>query len=262
MLNELIDVFVKFLSNEENAKYVDSTSSPATRTSPVPPRLNRQLSTRQGKPVRNTLLTGKGAKLDGYAEYFCAAGYGATRPVASNDTAEGQAANRRIEISMILKDESVLEIVEQYLEWKSPARMQMPPRRHLRPRRPRRDRVIGASELMSARFKLHRSSVPKWGAACFGREDGENRSPTKGSIWKGRSSGVRARWLLMRRKSRRKRYEACDDAGLDLPCAAGHLGLQSAPSAFAKSPRVRAPKAEISNTPGGGRCLFGRVSQF
>ena len=37
-------------------------------------------------------------------------------------------------------------------------------------------------------------------------------------------------------KSRRKRYEACDDAvGLDLPCAAGHLGLQSAHSALLRA---------------------------
>ena len=48
---------------------------------------------------------------------------------------------------------------------------------------------------------------------------------------------MRARWLLMRSiKSRRKRYEACDDAvGLDLPCAAGRLGLQSAPSALPRA---------------------------
>ena len=46
-----------------------------------------------------------------------------------------------------------------------------------------------------------------------------------------------ARWLLMQSiKSRRKRYEACDDAvGLDLPCAAGHLGLQSAHSALLRA---------------------------
>ena len=78
------------------------------------------MTTDRANSVLQYLLTGKGAKLDGYAEYFCAAGYGATRPVASNDTAEGQAANRRIEISMILKDESVLEIVEQYLAMEVP----------------------------------------------------------------------------------------------------------------------------------------------
>ena len=48
---------------------------------------------------------------------------------------------------------------------------------------------------------------------------------------------MRARWLLMQSiKSSLKRYEACDDAvGLDLPCAAGRLGLQSAPSALLRA---------------------------
>jgi hypothetical protein len=40
--------------------------------------------------------------------------------VADNATEEGRAANRRIEISMILKDESVLKIVEQYLALEVP----------------------------------------------------------------------------------------------------------------------------------------------
>ena len=36
--------------------------------------------------------------------------------MASNSTDEGRAENRRIEISMILKDETVLEIVNEYLK--------------------------------------------------------------------------------------------------------------------------------------------------
>ncbi len=63
-----------------------------------------------------------------------------------------------------------------------------------------------------------------------------------------------ARGLLMRSiKSRRKRYEACDDAvGLDLPCAAGRLGLQSAHSALLRALGFEPRRQEISNTPGGG----------
>ena len=115
VLNELIDVFATFLKNGDNAKYVDSivisghTDSTGTESD------NRILSTDRANSVLNYLLTGKNGKLANYAQYFCAAGYGETRPVASNDTAAGQAQNRRIEISMILKDETVLDIVEQYL---------------------------------------------------------------------------------------------------------------------------------------------------
>lgn len=115
VLDELIDVFSAFLSDPENAKYVDSIVISGHTDSTGTEEANRVLSTDRANSVLNYLLTGEYAKLSGYAEYFCAAGYGETRPVASNDSPEGQAQNRRIEISMILKDETVLDIVEQYL---------------------------------------------------------------------------------------------------------------------------------------------------
>ena len=52
---------------------------------------------------------------------FCAAGYGEKRPVASNTTAAGRAANRRIELSIILRDDTVMEIVESYLDIELPS---------------------------------------------------------------------------------------------------------------------------------------------
>ena len=115
VLGELIDVFYQFLSDEENAKYVDSIVISGHTDITGTAESNRVLSTDRANSVLNYLLLGKNGKLNGYSAYFCAAGYGATRPVASNDTEEGQAANRRIEISMILKDDTVLDIVENYL---------------------------------------------------------------------------------------------------------------------------------------------------
>ena len=115
VLNELIDVFDQFLSNEENARYVDSIVISGHTDSTGTDEINRSLSTDRANAVLNYLLTGRNAKLKDEAEYFCAAGYGATRPVESNDTEAGRSANRRIEISMILRDETVLDIVEQYL---------------------------------------------------------------------------------------------------------------------------------------------------
>ena len=115
VLNELIDVFTSFLQNPENAKYVDSIVISGHTDSTGNADENRTLSTERANSVLNYLLSGKNSKLNGYAPYFCAAGYGATRPVADNETEEGRATNRRIEISIILKDDTVLEIVEQYL---------------------------------------------------------------------------------------------------------------------------------------------------
>ena len=115
VLNELIEVFADFLKDEENAKYVDSIVISGHTDITGTAEENRVLSTDRANSVLNYLLTGKNASLERYSPYFCAAGYGATRPVASNDTEAGRASNRRIEISMILKDDTVLDIVEQYL---------------------------------------------------------------------------------------------------------------------------------------------------
>ena len=120
VLNQLVEVFAQFLSDSENAKYVDSIVISGHTDSTGTAETNRKLSTDRANSVLNYLLTADNGVLEPYAEYFCAAGYGATRPVEPNDTEEGRSANRRIEISMILKDESVLQIVEQYLSLELP----------------------------------------------------------------------------------------------------------------------------------------------
>ena len=120
VLDQLVQVFSKFLSDEENAKYVDSIVISGHTDSIGTAESNRVLSTDRANSVLNYLLSANRGELNEYAQYFCAAGYGLTRPVESNDTEAGRAANRRIEISIILKDESVLKIVEQYLALEVP----------------------------------------------------------------------------------------------------------------------------------------------
>ena len=121
VLNELIDYFAEFLSDENTLKYVDSIVIAGHTDSTGRDEDNRVLSTDRANSVLNYLLSGKNGRLSPYAGCFCAAGYGETRPVADNDSLAGQAQNRRIEISMIIKDETVLDIVEQYLAIEVPS---------------------------------------------------------------------------------------------------------------------------------------------
>ena len=113
-LDQLVTVFHKFLSDDENAKYVDSIVISGHTDSTGSDEDNRILSTDRANSVLDYLLSD--SKLSKYAKFFCAAGYGETRPVASNATVDGRSANRRIEISIILKDDSIMEIVESYLD--------------------------------------------------------------------------------------------------------------------------------------------------
>ena len=119
-LDQLVEVFLSFLSDNENAKYVDSIVISGHTDSTGTDEKNRVLSTDRANAVLGYLLESEDGKLNEYASYFCAAGYGETRPVADNSTVEGRTANRRIEISVILKDDSILEIVDSYLEIEPP----------------------------------------------------------------------------------------------------------------------------------------------
>ena len=121
-LDQLIDVFVKFLSDGENARYVDSIVISGHTDSTGSDEANRVLSTDRANAVLNYLMAGKNGRLTRYAGYFCAAGYGETRPVQTNETEQGRAANRRIEISIILRDDSVMQIVESYLDLEVPGK--------------------------------------------------------------------------------------------------------------------------------------------
>lgn len=120
VLNQLAAMFTEFLADEENAKYVDSIVISGHTDNRGTDRTNRELSTDRANAVLTYLLEADDGALNRYARYFCAAGYGATRPVADNASDAGRSANRRIEISIILKDETVLNIVDQYLAIDSP----------------------------------------------------------------------------------------------------------------------------------------------
>ena len=119
-LDKLAEVFAAFLADEENAKYVDSIVISGHTDSTGSDEENRVLSTDRANAVLDYLMASGRGRLNPYASYFCAAGYGETRPVASNDTEEGRAQNRRIEISITLRDDTIMDIVESYLELELP----------------------------------------------------------------------------------------------------------------------------------------------
>jgi outer membrane protein OmpA-like peptidoglycan-associated protein len=58
---------------------------------------NQILSLKRAESLRDWMLSTS----DVSPTCFAVQGYGATRPIATNDTSEGRAANRRVEISLV-----------------------------------------------------------------------------------------------------------------------------------------------------------------
>lgn len=120
LLDQLAIGFASFLENSDSLQYVDTIVIGGHADSTGSDSLNRKLSTDRANAVLSYLMTTQNGVLAPYAKYFCAAGYSSTRPVTSNDTPEGRAQNRRIEVSITLKDESVLDALNQYLSIQIP----------------------------------------------------------------------------------------------------------------------------------------------
>lgn len=121
MLDQLTQAFIDFMSEGDNAQYVDSIVISGHTDNIGTAESNRTLSTMRANSVLGYILTHDNGRLEPYSQYFCAAGYGLTRPVADNSTEEGRAANRRIEISITLRDDSVMKIIEDYLKLEIPS---------------------------------------------------------------------------------------------------------------------------------------------
>ena len=124
LLDQLAIGFASFLESSDSIGYVDTIVIGGHADSTGSDTLNRKLSTDRANSVLTYLMTTQGGILTPYAQYFCAAGYSSTRPVATNETVEGRAQNRRIEITITLKDESVLDALNQYLAIQVPGETQ------------------------------------------------------------------------------------------------------------------------------------------
>ena len=114
-LVELGNAFYLFLANPGNAPYVDAIVIAGHTDNKGTASYNRDLSTRRANAVMDFIMANIDLDLTLYDDKFAVSGYGSTRPIDTNDTEEGRKNNRRIEISIILRDESILQMVEDYL---------------------------------------------------------------------------------------------------------------------------------------------------
>jgi chemotaxis protein MotB len=116
LLTQLASAFERVLDDRETRSNIDAISIQGHTDSTGSAAYNRDLSTKRATAVVTYMMSGNTSLERKYGSYFAASGYSEFRPIASNQTAAGRAQNRRIEISIILKDDQVQNIIDTYLE--------------------------------------------------------------------------------------------------------------------------------------------------
>ncbi|MGM0378492.1 MAG: OmpA family protein [Bacillota bacterium] len=116
LLKDLAKSFEEVLDNEEIRQNIDAISIQGHTDSRGTSESNRLLSSQRAVSVVDYLLNSNDDLQDNYGKYFVASGYSEFRPIDNRNTESAYAKNRRIEVSIILKDSNVQNVIEDYLD--------------------------------------------------------------------------------------------------------------------------------------------------
>lgn len=116
LLKQLAYSFEKVLDNEEIRENIDAISIQGHTDERGSAEYNRELSAKRATSVVDYLLQTNQTLESRYGSYFVASGYSEFRPINTKATEDAYSQNRRIEISVILKDSNVQKIINEYLE--------------------------------------------------------------------------------------------------------------------------------------------------
>jgi chemotaxis protein MotB len=115
LLDQLSEAFETVLSNPDIRESIDAINIQGHTDDRGTGNSNRELGTRRATAVVNYLMSSNPSLETDYADYFLASSYSEFRPVVSGTSEEAYAQNRRIEISIILRDTHVQDVINEYL---------------------------------------------------------------------------------------------------------------------------------------------------
>jgi chemotaxis protein MotB len=116
LLDELAVAFEEVLSDPDVRNSIDAINIQGHTDDRGTGNSNRELGSQRATAVVNYLMTSNPELEASYASYFLASSYSEYRPVNDGTTEADYAENRRIEISIILKDAEVQNIIDDYLK--------------------------------------------------------------------------------------------------------------------------------------------------
>ncbi len=81
---------------------------------------NRELSAARANTVLDFMFEAEHALGERYGRYFAASAYSEFRPITTEENEEAQRRNRRIELSVVLRDSRVKDVIDSYFEHQAP----------------------------------------------------------------------------------------------------------------------------------------------
>lgn len=116
LINELSNVFESILDDPSIRESIDAIQIEGHTDQTNTSEYNRRLSSDRSISVVNQLLSTNTRLESKYGSYFVASAFSEYRPLVLGASENALAQNRRIEISIILKDSNIQNIIDTYLE--------------------------------------------------------------------------------------------------------------------------------------------------
>lgn len=116
LLSQLAVVFESILDDPEIRANIDAIQIEGHTDDVNTSEYNRQLSASRAISVVDYLLQTNTDLESKYGEYFVASAFSEYRPLVDGTSEAARSYNRRIEISIILKDSNIQDIIDSYLE--------------------------------------------------------------------------------------------------------------------------------------------------
>ena len=116
LLTQLAFAFEDLLGDAEIRSYIDYINIEGHTDSSGGSEFNRNLSAERAAAVANFMMRENQTLEEQYARYFGITGFSKFRPLAEEVDDESMARNRRIEISIVVRDESISKVIDEYLE--------------------------------------------------------------------------------------------------------------------------------------------------
>jgi len=117
---ELLDLFAvafeEILDDEDTRDYIEMINIEGHTDSVGSADANRRLSSERAGAVVNYMMESNPALEEKYARYFGVTGFSKFRPISLGEDEESMQKNRRIEISVVVKDSNISNVISEYLD--------------------------------------------------------------------------------------------------------------------------------------------------